>query len=143
MLRNDPVLRNGDIFPHWPQSATRIELYGEKGMMCVGRMGGGWQVFVRTKDRKPVVKDEMYGRFPDPDHKANFVESVKSHKRPNADIEEGHRSMLMVHYANISCRLGGRKLAIDPKTDHILDDAEAMSLFKREYRKPWVVEEVG
>ena len=81
MLRNDPVLRNGDIFPHWPQSGTRIELYGEKGMMCVGRMGGGWQVFVRTKNRQPVVKDEMYGRFPDPDHKANFVESVKSRKK--------------------------------------------------------------
>lgn len=47
----------------------------------------------------------------------------------------------MAHYANISCRLGGRKLQIDPKTEHILDDAEAMGLFKREYHKPWVVEE--
>ena len=84
----------------------------------------------------------MYGRFPDPDHKANFVESVKSRKRPNADIEEGHRSLLMAHYANISCRLGGRKLQIDSKTEHILDDSQAMELFKRAYRKPWVVEEV-
>ncbi len=142
MLRNDSVLRNSDIMPYWPQNATRIELYGEKGMMCVGRMGGGWQVFVRTKNRQPVVKDEMYGRFPDPDHKANFVESVRKHTRPNADIEEGHRSLLMVHYANISCRLGGRKLLIDPKTEHIQDDSEAMELFKRQYRKPWVVEEV-
>ncbi len=66
---------------------------------------------------------------------------MKTRKRPNADIEEGHRSLLMAHYANISCRLGGRKLQIDPKTEHILDDAEAMGLFKREYRKPWVVEE--
>jgi len=89
-----------------------------------------------------VVKDQMYGRFPDPDHKANFVESVKRHKRPNADIEDGHRSMLLVHYANISCRLGGQKLRIDPNTEQILDDPEAMAYFKREYRKPWVVEEV-
>ena len=142
MLRNDSVLRNSDIFPHWPQNSTRIELYGENGMMCMGRMGGGWQVFVRPKNRQPVVKDEMYGRFPDPDHKANFVESVKKHQRPNADVEEGHRSMLLVHYANISARLGGRKLQIDPKTEQIIDDAEAMKFFKREYRKPWVVEEV-
>ena len=75
-------------------------------------------------------------------HKENFVQSVKSRKRPNADVEEGHRSMLMVHYANISCRLGGRKLQIDPKTEHILEDSEAMGLFKRAYRKPWVVEDV-
>ncbi len=142
MLRNDSVLRNSDIFPYWPQNATRIELFGENGVMFMGRMGGGWQVYVRPKSRKPVVKDEMYGRFPDPDHKKNFVESVRSHKRPNADVEEGHRSMLLVHYANMSYRLGGRKLQIDPKTEHIIDDPEAMSLFKRTYREPWVVEEV-
>jgi len=141
MLRSDPGIRNGDIFPHWPQNATRIELYGEQGMMCVGRMGGGWQVYVRPKSRKPVVRDEMHGRYPDPYHKENFVDSVRSRKRPNADVEEGHRSMLLVHYANISCRLGGRKLKIDPTTEQILDDSEAMGLFKRVYRKPWVVEE--
>jgi predicted dehydrogenase len=141
MLESDSAIRNGDLFPYWPQNATRIELYGDRGVMYVGRMGGGWQVFVRTKNRQPVVKDQMYGRFPDPNHKANFVESVRSRKRPNADIEEGHRSLLLVHYANISLRLGGRKLQIDPQTEQILDDHEAMKLFRREYRKPWVVEE--
>ena len=44
-----------DMFPYWPQNATRIELYGTKGLMCVGRHGGGWQVYIRPKDRKPVV----------------------------------------------------------------------------------------
>ena len=44
--------------------------------------------------------------------------------------------------ANISCRLGGRKLRIDPQTERILDDPEAMRFFQREYRQPWVVEEV-
>ena len=142
MLRSDGAIRNGDIFPHWPQNSTRIELYGERGMMCVGRMGGGWQVYGRPKGRKPVVADEMHGRYSAAAHKENFVLSVKSRKRPNADIEIGHRSVLLVHYANISYRLGGRKLRIDPKTEQILDDPEAMGLFKRKYRKPWVVEEV-
>ena len=142
MLRNDPGVRNGDIFPYWPQNATRIEIYGEKGVMYIARMGGGWQVFVRTKGRQPVIKDEMHGRYPDPDHKENFVNSVKNHTRPNADVEDGHRSLLLTHYANISSKLGGRQLLIDPKTEHIIDDAEAMSFFKRTYRKPWVVEEV-
>jgi predicted dehydrogenase len=142
MLESDEGIRNGDIFPYWPQNSTRIELYGEQGVMYVGRMGGGWQVYVRPKSRQPVVKDQMHGRFPDAAHKEDFVRSVKSRKRPNADVEEGHRSMLLVHYANISCRLGGRKLRIDPKTEQILDDPEAMGFFKREYRKPWVVGEV-
>ena len=37
--------------------------------------------------------------------------------------------------------MGGQKLAIDPKTEHVLDNPEAMKLFKREYRKPYVIEE--
>jgi predicted dehydrogenase len=142
MLRSDPGVRNGDLFPYWPQNATRIELYGDQGVMYVGRMGGGWQVFVRTQNREPVVKDQMHGRYSASEHKEDFVRSVKSRQRPNADIEDGHRSMLLVHYANISYRLGGRKLLIDPKTEHVIDDPEAMGLFQREYRKPWVVEEV-
>ncbi len=142
MLETDNEVRNGDLFPYWPQNASRIELYGEEGVMYVGRMGGGWQVFIRPKNRQPVVRDQMYGRYPDSPHKENFVQSVRSRRKPNADIEEGHRSMLLVHYANISYRLGGRKLRIDPKTEHILDDPEAMKFFRREYRKPWVVEEV-
>src|SRR5512143_2788029 len=38
-------IRQGDLFPYWPQCSTRIELYGTKGLMMVGRHGGGWQVF--------------------------------------------------------------------------------------------------
>ncbi len=51
------------------------------------------------------------------------------------------RSALLTHYANISYRLGGQKLTIDPKTEHIVGNPEAMKLFKREYRKPWVIED--
>ena len=64
MLKIDGVVRDNDMFPYWPQCATRIEIYGDKGVMTVGRMGGGWQVFVRTKDRKPVVKDSVSAASP-------------------------------------------------------------------------------
>ena len=139
MLRSDPGIRNGDIFPHWPQNATRIELYGDQGVMCVGRMGGGWQVFVRPQSRQPVVKEQMHGRYPAPAHKEDFIRSVKTRRQPSADVEEGHRSMLLVHYANISYCLGGRKLRIDAESERILDDAEAMGLFRGPYREPWIV----
>jgi hypothetical protein len=41
----------------------------------------------------------------------------------------------------ISYRLGGQKLTIDLQTEQIVDNPEAMKLFRREYRRPWVVEE--
>ena len=87
------------------------------------------------------MKAQRYGRFPDPEHKENFFQSIRSRKLPSADIAEAHASALLIHYANISYRLEGQKLAIDPQTEHIQGNAEAMKLFRRSYREPWVVPE--
>jgi len=141
MIKADAGVRDGDIYPYWPQNTERIEIYGTEGVMYVGRMGAGWQVYVRQKNRQPVIRDQVHGRFPDKPHQENFLACVRSRQRPNADIEEGHKSTLLVHYAMLSYRLGGQKLTIDPKTEQIVGNPEAMKLFRREYRRPWVVEE--
>jgi len=139
MLKTPGDVRASDVFPYWPQNATRIEIYGSEAMMMMGRHGGGWQIFIRPKDRKSVVKDHMFGRHPDVDHKEDFIQAIRTRRRPNADIEKGHRSALLSHYGTISYRLGGRKLMIDRKTEQVLDDPEAMKLFKRSGREPWVI----
>jgi len=141
MLKSDPVLRQSDMFPHWMQNATRIELYGSQGLMLVGRHGGGWQVFHRPKARKPVVAQQQYGRFPDAVHQQNFIDAMRSRKPPNADIEQGHLSTLMCQYANISYRLGGRRLVVDRSTESFVADDQANQLLRRPYRHPWVVPE--
>jgi hypothetical protein len=131
-----------ELFPYWPQCATRIEIYGSEGVMYVGRHGGGWQVFTRPKLQEGVVKAQQKGKFPDPEHKENFVQCIRSRSMPNADVEQGHLSALWFHYANISYRLGGQKLTIDPKTEGIVDNAEAMKLFRREsYRAPYAIDD--
>ena len=140
MLKTDPGVRNNDLFPLWLQNATRIELYGSDAMMIVGRHGGGWQVFTRPISRKPVVKSSRFGRFPDPEHKENFLSCLRTRERPHADVAEGACSDLLFHFANISYRLGGRKLTIDPDDLTIESDPEAMRLYRRSYRAPWVVE---
>jgi hypothetical protein len=66
---------------------------------------------------------------------------VRSRKTPNADIEEGHRSTFMCQLANISYRLGGRKLIVNAETETLVDDTEANKMLRREYRSPWVVPE--
>lgn len=127
-------IRESDLFPYWPQCATRIELYGTKNQMLVGRHGGGWQVF--TSDGKVV--DQEYGRFPDDPHKQNFLDCIRSRKLPNADAEEGHRSACLIHLATVSYRVGCKKLNFDAKTE-TFDDAEANQLVKRTFREPYVV----
>lgn len=139
MLKADHGIRDGNLFPHWPQNAERVEIYGTDAMMVVGRMGSGWQVFGRPQSRKPVLRDEMHGRFPDEPHQQDFVNSVRTRKTPNADIESGHLSTLLVHYANISYRLGGEKLTIDPATEGFVDNDRGQALLTRSYRSPWIV----
>ena len=78
-----------------------------------------------------------YGQPPDGPHQENFLHCIRSRSLPAADVEEGHRMRLLVHYANISLRTGGEKLRIDPDSDKILHNDAAMALFKRTYRKPW------
>lgn len=139
MLKTDGEIRDNDMFPLWPQNATRIEIFGTKGVMFVGRHGGGWQVFGRPHQRKPVVVEQMYGRFPDPEHKEDFVRAIKEGRRPNADIEHGHRSAALCHLANISFRVGNKYLEFDPKTERITNNDQGHALLKPEFRKPYVI----
>ncbi len=142
MLKISPQIRDSlTDYPYWPQCATHIEIYGSNGVMYVGRHGGGWQVFDRPKREVPQVVAEHNDGFPDPEHKENFIQSIRTRKLPSADVREGHLTALLIHYANISYRLGGEKLSIDAQTEHVKDNPEAMKLFKRSYRKPYVIEE--
>ena len=139
MIKADQVLRNSDIFPAWQHYATRVELFGTEGLMMVGRHGAGWQVFTRPHQRKPQVVAQEHGRWSDREHKEDFCNAIRNNRRPNSDIELVHRSCLIPQFANISYRLGGRKLTVDPATESFTDCPEANAMLKREYRQPWVV----
>ena len=132
------TIRRKDLFPNWSQNATRIELYGTRKMMTIGRHGGGWQV---TGPGLEVV-DQMYGRFPDDEHQENFVQSVKGQQTPNAHIGVAHNACVMCHLGNIAHRVGNLKLQFDPNTQRFTDNDEANALLKRTYREKYAIPEV-
>ena len=71
---------------------------------------------------------------------ANFIAALRTRKHEdlNAPIEEGAISTTLVHLANISYRLG-RSLQFDAASYSCVGDEEANLMFKRNYRKPFVV----
>jgi len=75
-------------------------------------------------------------------HLNNFWECIKSRKKPNADVEIGHRSSTVCHLVNI-CRELGRKLRWDPKAERFVDDDEANRMLSRPRRKGFELPEVG
>jgi predicted dehydrogenase len=127
-------------FPDWyPFVGTRIEIYGSDGMLILGRHGGGWQLFDR--EGRKVATDKQTFSDMQAAHVGNFISCVRSRTLPNADAEEGHISAALCHMANISYRVGDRKLAFDSAKESFGDDREANQYLKRTYRPPWVVPE--
>jgi predicted dehydrogenase len=130
-------LRDTDAFPDWRFDAMKVEVHGTGGMMLFEIVGGGWQAW--DPDHKQIA--HCPGRHPHTRHIDNFFECIATRKRPNGDIEEGHRSTLLCQIGNIAHRVGNRRLAFDGPTETFRDAPDANALLKRTYREPWVVPE--
>jgi predicted dehydrogenase len=109
--------------------------YGSKGYLTVWSEDFGKYASFIGREQKPGPSGSDLGN-----HWANFIDVVRSrkHSELNAPIEEGAISTTLVHLANISYRLG-RTLNFDAASYSCLGDAEANRMFKRSYRKPFVV----
>jgi predicted dehydrogenase len=118
-------MENGNVF------------YGEQGYMILGDRG--WQVF--GPNDKLLEKRDFSSRG-DTEHLTNFLDSVKTRKTPNCDIEEGHLSAMLCHLGNISHRTG-RVVRFDPAKEQIVGDTAASRLLGRTYRRPWELPKVG
>ena len=68
----------------------------------------------------------------------NFLECIKSRKRPNGDVELGRLSTTICHLGNIVTRLG-RDVHFDPKTETFGGDKEANAYLTKQYREPYVL----
>jgi predicted dehydrogenase len=108
-----------------------VELCGEKGTMVFDKKG--WHIEDGVEASEKISEAEKA-------HMANFLECVRSRKRPNADIEEGHRSTTLCHLGNIAFRTA-HTLKFDAAHETLIDDPEACKLLGRTYRKPFEVPE--
>ena len=143
-------IRDSDQFPNWPFTSTKVEICGTEAFMYFGRHGGGWQVYAAKKTSRGgggwetgTQENELiaseYSRQGTDNNIENFISCIHSREKPKADVEEAHLSTLLCHLANISYRVGNRKLKFDVKTETFLDDEEANKYLKANYRKPWVI----
>jgi predicted dehydrogenase len=74
-------------------------------------------------------------------HIRNFIDCIKSRKRPTADVEIAHRSNSVCHLINI-CRDTGRKLRWDPRKERFIGDEAANKLLSRARRKGYELPKV-
>ena len=76
-------------------------------------------------------------------HVQDFIDCIKTRKRPYCDLETvGHPASVLCHAGNIATLLG-RTITFDASTEKFENDDEANAMRGRqEWRKPWVLPEV-
>jgi predicted dehydrogenase len=148
------------IFEHASKMLTVFSVYEANGQPVLGRgaevelrgtlgtvyaTGSGYEIVAERggafQDPKPRRKAESFkSNDGDLDQQAarDFIDNVKSRKRPNADIEEGHRSTTFAHLANIALATRQR-LDWDPQAERFTNSDAANQLLHYEYRKPWTL----
>ena len=67
-------------------------------------------------------------------HLQNWLDCIRTRRRPVADVEIGHRSVTVCHLANIT-RWLGRRLKWDPVKEQFIGDDEATRWVNRPRRK--------
>jgi predicted dehydrogenase len=120
------------------KTAIGAYFYGTEGTMHIGWLDG-WTFYPVGKDKQVIHVDP---KLNSPDSQnirelwADFLQAIKTGKRPASDIELGHRSTNMSLLGMLSMRIG-RSIAWDGEKEMIAGDAEANKLLKRAYRAPW------
>ena len=86
-----------------------------------------------------VISDARYGTGGEDTlamNKRDWLESMRTRKRPFCDVEDGHRVAIVCHLANMSLRLG-RTIRWDPDKEQVIGDKEAAAMCVKPYRAPW------
>jgi len=120
-----------------PGNTVGTIFYGSKGYIATSEEDESKYTSFIGREQTPGPADHVVGN-----NWANFIDVVRSRKQADlfAPIDEGAISTTLVHLANISYRLG-RTLHFDSVSYSCKGDAEANHMFRREYRKPFVVPE--
>ena len=107
-------------------------IYGSDGSVYVNR--GGYKLMDRMGKVVKSAKAPEEGVMATL-HLVNFFDTIRGKVKQHSPIDEGAKSTLLCHLANISSRIG-KPLECNPQNG-IIKDKDAMKLWKREYEPGW------
>lgn len=131
--------------PAWGE----VELRGTKGMVLASEKGyrieparpGQFQKWDKQIEEEEFnANDQLLADGSSENSTANlirnFLDCVKSRKKPLCTLEDGHRSTSFAHLANIALATK-KRLEWDAVNEKFTNCDEANKLLHYEYRKPW------
>ena len=126
------VYANGIEMFHGGPTDCRFE--GADGVIEVFR--GGIRSTPATILQTPLGERDFHLPAVGNNHKQNWLDCIRTRRRPVADVEIGAKTAQVCQLAAIGYQLR-RRLTWDPAREEFADNAEANRLRSRENRAPW------
>lgn len=125
---------------HIDTGRNGITFEGEEGRFFVSRgtIEGTPVTALREDPLPPGAIAEINGLVEPRSHMQNFVDCLRTRKRPVAHLASHHRTISTCHLANLSVRLG-RSLDWDAASEHFVGDDQADAMLAREQRKDFEI----
>ena len=122
-----------------------VAFIGNNGTLVVDR--GGWEVIPEKEANEETellyprigVPGKRFRRSSDLDmHMINFVNCMRTQKKPNASVDIAHLTAVVAHMGNVAFKTG-RKVYWDRKNNEFRNDPEANKTCAINYRLPWSI----
>jgi predicted dehydrogenase len=129
---NGTVMETGD----GPRPGGKF--FCERGQMDIDR--NRFNIMPEELKRELLRGVGSLSETPEETHMQNFLDCIRTRRRPNADVEIGHRSVTVGHLGNIARWVGGR-LAWNPVAERFTNSDKANGHLDREHRKGYELPE--
>jgi len=114
-----------------------VTFVGERGRVMVNR--GYLETDPIAIMATPIGPNEVT-LYRSKNHHQDWLDCIRSRKRPICDVDVGRHSIIVCHIGNIAYWLK-RPLKWDPAAERFVNDDEANRMLARAMRSPWRIEE--
>lgn len=101
-------------------------------------LGGDGGCDTEDKAKRFTVPSGGIEIYKSPGHRENWLDCIRTGKRPVMDVEIGHHVVTLCNLGNIAWRLG-RAVTFDLRRERFVGDEEADRLIAEPYRAPWTL----
>jgi predicted dehydrogenase len=113
-----------------------VAFYGTNGTLVVDNSANGWEVIPEPKKglepvKKPKKKRDSQVRLAN-----DFLDCMRTRKRPAEDVELGHQVSTVAHLGNIAL-VSKRVIRWDPVKERVIGATDLDELITKSYRAPW------
>jgi predicted dehydrogenase len=112
-----------------------VEFIGTEGRVMVNR--GYIETDPASILLEPLGPNDIH-LYDSPNHMDNWLDCIRSRKRPICDVEVGHHSITVCHLGNLAYWLK-RPLKWNPEQQQFVNDPQATRMMDRAMRSPWTL----